>query len=551
MNIISRIKKRMAFVLNISILTFLPLGGLGWACLSSCSDWDDHYEGSNTKSGSHQTLWEQLQSESQLSDFCEVMQQTKVFRMHKKTSVSYADLLDSGQSFTVVAPVNGTFNKDSLLQLVQTNQGDSVVEKFFVKNHLSRTLCSLSSDEKTMLLLNSKYVKMSGNSIEGISVSKANGHAKNGVLHVVSQPLPYNYSIYETLCDMPEFSVIGQSLRIYDEDYFDADASVASGIVEGVPVYVDSVVIERNRFLQRIGLIAAEDSTYWVVVPTANGWQKAWQEAEQYFRYDEKVLKRDSIQHYWTTHALLSDAIYNMTDQKSVQDSLISVPYNRLKPEYHVFYNPFQQGGVLSQATPVTCSNGVVYKTDEWPFTLEQTYFKELWSEGEQTSLITSYKGCVYNTRRLAADSISEGAYLDILPTSGTSNWDLTYRVNNTLSGTYDICAVVLPKSVANQNNPDLKPTKFRAAINYVDESGAAKTFNCNNTEFTNRPEVVDTIVLAKEFHFPACNYNQSDIKISVRLQCSITARQTSQYAREMYLDCIYLRPCTSKSEQQ
>ena len=521
------------------------------AVLTACSDWDDHYDGSNTTGGSNQTLWETLQSDEQLSDFCEVLEQTKVFRMHKKTSVSYADLLGSGQSFTVVAPLNGTFNKDSLLRLVQTNQGDSIVEKFFVKNHLSRTLNSLTAEKKSMMLLNAKHVDMNGNTIEGIAVSKANCHAKNGVLHVVNQPLPYQYSIYEALCDMPEFGLIGQALRLYDEDYFDADASVSSGIVEGVPVYVDSVVIERNRFLNRIGLIAAEDSTYWVVAPKIEGWRKAWEEAQQYFQYDEKVLKRDSIQHYWTTYALLHDAVYNMTDQKSVNDSLISVPYNRLKPEYHVFYKPFEEGGILCKATPVACSNGMLYETAEWPFTPEQTYFKELWSEAEQTALITAEKECTYNIRRLATDSISEGAYLNIIPRTSTSNWDLTYRVNNTLSGTYDICAIVLPKSVANQVSPDLRPNKFKAYVNYVDETGAEKTFNCNNIEFTNDPERVDTIVLAEAFHFPACNYDQSDIKVSVRLLCSITTRQTATYAREMYLDCIYLRPHTSKSEEQ
>ena len=55
--------------------------------------------------------------------------------------------------------------------------------------------------------------------------------------------------------------------------------------------------------------------------------------------------------------------------------------------------------------------------------------------------------------------------------------------------------------------------------------------------------------MLAEAFHFPACNYDQNDIKVTVRIQCSITARQTSQYAREMYLDCIYLRPRTDKDE--
>ena len=133
----------------------------------SCSEWNDHYEADAT-SGSNLTLWQQLKADPQLSDFCQVLEQAKVFRMHKKTVVSYADLLDGGQAFTIVAPVNGSFNRDSLLRLVQTNQGDSVVEKFFVLNHLSRSTTSLTAEDQQMLMLNSKYVTLGGNTIQGI-----------------------------------------------------------------------------------------------------------------------------------------------------------------------------------------------------------------------------------------------------------------------------------------------------------------------------------------------------------------------------------------------
>lgn len=524
--------------------------GCGMAmAFTACSDWDDHYDGAKGAEGGSLTLWQQLQNNPQLSDFREVLEQTKLFRQHKKTVVSYADLLQSGQAFTVVAPVNGTFNKDSLLQLVKTNQGDSVVEKFFVLNHISRSAQSMTAQNEQMLLLNSKYVQIGNGEIQGVTVTDGNQHAKNGVLHVTARPLPYQYNLYEALNDRPELAVVGKQLRKYDEDYFDADASVSSGIVEGVPVYVDSVVIERNRMLQNMGLIAAEDSTYWVVAPTTAGWQKAWDEAVKYFRYDNQVLKRDSIQHYWTTCALLDDAVYNMTDQLSTNDSLVSVQYNRLKPEYHVFYKPFEAGGVLSKAKAIPCSNGTLYVTDEWPFTPEQTYFKELWSEGENTWLITQERDCYYNTRRLATDSISEGAYLQILPRNATSNWELTFRVNNTLSGDYDVCAIILPKSVA--DNPDVKPNKFKASIVYTDTLGNEQVFNCNNTQFKNDPARIDTVVLAEAFHFPVCNYDQNNIRVSVKIQCSILARETSKYAREMFLDCIYLRPRTSNSDEQ
>ena len=113
------------------------------------------------------------------------------------------------------------------------------------------------------------------------------------------------------------------------------------------------------------------------------------------------------------------------------------------------------------------------------------------------------------------------------------------------------MCAIILPKTVDNPNNPNMRPCKFRATINYVDSLGQAMSFNCDNVQFKSDPERVDTVVLAENFHFPACNYDQNDIKVSVKIQCSILARETSSYAREMYLDCIYLRPRTSKSEQQ
>ena len=65
----------------------------------ACTDWDDHYEGTVAEGGDL-TLWQQMSQNSELSDFCEVLEHTKLFRMHKKTKASYAEILNSGQSFT-------------------------------------------------------------------------------------------------------------------------------------------------------------------------------------------------------------------------------------------------------------------------------------------------------------------------------------------------------------------------------------------------------------------------------------------------------------------
>lgn len=522
---------------------------------TACSDWNDHYEGA-ADAAEGATLWEQLKANPQLSDFCDVLEQTKVYRMHKKTPVSYADLLNGGQSFTVLAPVDGTFNKDSLLQLVQTVVGDSAVEKSFVQNHLTRSLVSSTPDASKMLMLNMKNMMMANGMVDDTPVTVANTKSSNGILHVMQHALPYKHNILEILCDHSQLKDIGANIRSFNEDIFDPTSSVSNGVIDGVPIYVDSVVYERNRLLENIGLLDAEDSTYLVVVPTTDGWKKVYNETAQYFNYDNSIEKRDSLQQYYTMRALLEDAVFNMTDQKSPNDSLISVPYihttqsfEKGKKVYHVFQKPFEEGGILYGAQKVQCSNGWVYTTPEWSFKPTDTFFKEIRTEGESTWMITQERDCSYNSRRQLADSISSGSYLQIIPRTGTSNWELTFRISNTLSGDYDICAVILPQSVAGLSST--KPCKFKAAINYVDENNTPQSFNCGNTQFESDPSRVDTIVVAEAFHFPTCNFDQNEVKVTLKLQCSILARETSRYSREMYLDCIYLRPRTSKSDEQ
>ena len=526
------------------------------AGLTACSDWNDHYEGAASGGAANGTLWQQLKANPQLSDFCEVLEQTKVYRMHKKTPVSYADLLSSGQSFTVLAPTNGTFNKDSLLQLVQTVVGDSSVEKSFVQNHIARSLVSSTPNSTKMLMLNLKYQYMENGAVDGVPVTNPNLKASNGVYHVLGRALPYKHNLFELFCDHPQLSVIGDNLRRFNEDVFDPDASVSNGVIDGVPVYVDSVVYERNRLLNSIGYLEDEDSTYLVVAPTTEGWLAAYEEASKCFLFDETIEKRDSLQQFYTMRALMEDAVFNMTDQKSIKDSLISVPYintvhdySKGKKVYHVFQKPFEEGGILYGAQKLQCSNGIIYTTPKWTFKPTDTYFKELRTEGESTWMITQERDCFYNTRRQIADSISSGSYLQIVPRTGTANWELTFRISNTLSGDYDICAVILPQSVAGLTSE--RPCKFKATINYVDENNMPQSFNCGNTQFQSDPARVDTVLLAEAFHFPTCNYDQNEVKVTLKLQCSITARETSRYSREMYLDCIYLRPRTSKSDEQ
>lgn len=523
--------------------------GLG-ATFTACSEWDDHYDNLQEQTGSNQTLWQTLQQRSELSDFCEVLKNTMVYKHHRKTSVSYADLLNGAQTFTVFAPVNGTFNKDSVLSLLATNRGDSMVVRSFVGNHMSYNLATNVSRPTEFFLLNTKRATIGNDLALDVPIKESNIKADGGILHVMQRTLPYRHNLYEIMLNDPRYSLIGEQLSSYEHDEFNPAQSVEGGMVDGEQIYVDSVFIERNRLLDQIGKLADEDSSYIFVVPTANEWQRVWDEAMSYFRYDSTVENGDSLQRFWANHALLNDAVFSRTIQSSPTDSLITYQYDRRYPQYHVFHKPFEQGGILYGATPTEYSNGTLYTTAQWPYTPQTSYQRELKAEGERTGLILENTVCTYTTRVHAADSVSENEYLVITPEKNTSNWSMTFKLENTLAGTYDICAVILPANIYNPN-ATLKPCMFNAEINYVDENGVAHTFDCGKVKFTNDPTRTDTVVLAENFVFPVCNYNQTNMKFSVRLKCNILARDNSKYSREMFLDCIYLRPKKNITTEQ
>lgn len=519
----------------------------------ACTDWDDHYDNTAVGEG-NLTLWQQMKQNSELSDFCEVLEHTNLFRMHKKTKASYAEILNSGQSFTVMAPVNGTFNKDSLLALTETAKGDSVVEKFFVKNHIARSANSATAAQKTIHMMNDKRVSLVTGSVNGVAVKQGNIHAKNGILNVMERQLPYYYNLYEQMTDRPEYKSVGDFIRSYDREEFDQANSVQNGTVDGVPVYIDSVMISRNDFLTRYlgAKLASEDSTYWMVVPKGAGWQQAFEEAKSCFKYPTSEDKADSLQLLNAYRAMFKDAIFTMTTQQNPTDSLRSLDYNANYPEYSVFRKPFAPGGLLAGAVRTPSSNGVLYETDGYPFDPTQTYNRKVEQEAENTGYIINNEKCTYASRSLSADSISREGYLDIQPSSNTANWSVKFRLSDVKSTAYDVCVVVLPQNITDPEAA-AKPYQFKADIGYIDANGAKKSYTCSwvdqknkkQTKFnTNDPLRVDTIVLAKDFVFPTCNwYEQTNEHFYLTLTCSMSAAENKKYSRPIYIDCILLKP--------
>lgn len=523
--------------ITITGLLALPLvGGL----FSSCSDtWDDHFD--EQRMSSDKSLLELIKSNSELSDFLRVLETAHVYNNNHTTPITYAELLDADQSLTVWAPKNGTFNCDSLLKDCLTQQGDSMVGLHFLGNHIAHTLFNAEMDGEgsPILMMNNKQVLGSQFTI---NPSEYNIPAMNGLLHIVDREVPYNYNIYEGLTSMSRYKHFGKFLKHYEKQELDENASIQRGIEDGLIVYSDSVMNKTNILYRTFGQINSEDSTYFMFIPDSATWSDVDKEASQYFNYGS-ILKADSISDYWKNVSLMQGLYYNRNIQHHIMDSINSTMYSAREPEYNVFYRPFDAGGILTGAyiaDSLYCSNGTIYNLRKWPFTKEQLYFRPITVETEYQSVLVDSKDCTFNYRTAIGDSISKDGYLDIVQKTSTSNWNVSFRLANTLSATYDIYVVILPKTVYNKNSRDFKPNKFVASLTYQNLDGTKTTVNYDDP-ISNDPYKVDTVHVGR-VTLPTCNYEQQDVTVTLTLTCKMTNRET-KFSREMYLDCVYLKP--------
>lgn len=520
--------------------------------VNACTDdsWNQHYD-SNLSQTSDKTLWDQLMAQDSLSDFREVLDSVKVMNGHKMTPIRYSELLKD-QYFTVFAPVDHSFDKDSLLALCATSIGNQMVEEQFIMSHLSRSPNSLSPYTNSMVhMINGKYLPFKDSTLADVPLiaSQSNVLAKNGMIHLLNGQIPYVRNIFETIVQLHEYSGMGAYLLKYQKDSLNEAASLIAGVNDlGVPVYVDSVIIEKNQLLNSFGLLNSEDSSFMMVAPSKAGWDEAYVKVAKYFNYGA-INGADSLRSYWTNFSLMKDLFFNKTMQLSPQDSLISNQYWNKTPKQHVFYNPFLPGGILDGAVPVKASNGIVYKVNAWPFNLESVFFTPIITEAETDKNIRWVSKDSFNVyqRQYFADSVSSNGYLDVVPKTPSVQTDITFSVPNTLSGKYDVCVVMLPRNITER--ADKRGNKFSAFVTYNLANGTTPTtLQCKTkaglTYFQNNVNKVDTVLL-NTIAFPSCNYKQTKVTVTVRLKSIVTQKEINAktFTNQMYIDCLYLKP--------
>ncbi len=530
---------------------------------ASCSDqWDDHYAEDVQLSG---TLWTAMKQNPELTNFCRVVE-----------AVGYDARLASSQMFTVFAPTNAHFTATEAETLASryskekadgTRDADNQVIRQFVQNHIAlfnRSVSSLTNDSVKMM--NGKYEVLTHDAFGNSRLLSSNQFFANGVLYTIDQPEPYFANVFEALSQTGRTDSLYRFLSSYNVYEFDAAESVAGDIVDGKTVYLDSVFHLTNSLLREYGNINREDSNYLALAPTDEAWRRMYDEYIHYFNYTNATSKRDSMVLTHTRRAIADGTIFNLNAQPSPADSLISTAYQTLyrnRPNYaderyYVYYHPYADGGALSGAEAVECSNGQVLIEPKWNIDKRQTFFQQVKVEAEQTHYIDTIVQAREPLSQRAVPvsnafygKVSDNSFVEAQPLTTSSSTSVTYNIPDQLSNIgYDIYCVFVPAIAYNENasDDDRLPCRVRFTLTYRNQADSVVSTTLrrpadNSVNYETRPDVVDTVLVATNLQFPTCALDLDEPQVTLRVQSNVTNSLSSRYTRTLRLDCIILRP--------
>jgi uncharacterized surface protein with fasciclin (FAS1) repeats len=536
--------------------------------LTSCADWDDHYEADKMLLDTqHSTIWQNIEHNGDLSQFASLLKKA-----------GYDEILSASQTYTVWAPVNGSFDYEAMSAL-STDR----LQREFIENHIARSnYQATGSMNKRICTLNEKVMHFEGSqgySIEGINVSQANLASGNGIIHTINGKIPFMQNIYESLnnYDYPIDSV-SNFYHSYDVRKLNEELSVQGPPVDGKITYLDSIFDKHNDLYQRYNAyINCEDSNYTMIIPTNEAWTKAKEQVSQYFKY----LPSFEFMENTATDSEKKLVTINLSDVKYLQDSIVNLMLTG-----YLFYNnnlydnkklnSLKTGEALrcdslygttrakifsedaarlfEGATRVEKSNGVAFITDSlrlFPWTV---WNPEIIIEGENTTLQASSVNVASGPQRVnipsgtqnpeVTGSLSKNSYVEIQPISSSTNPGIVFYLPSVRSTTYSIYLVTVPSNISAPNS-DAKPYRFNVSMGYAQENGKNKDADRSWTTesyFYSDSLQIDTIYIG-DFTFPVAYAGTGSYYPYLRINSVVTSRDRAKYDRTLRIDCVILRP--------
>lgn len=374
------------------------VAALGLVTMYACTDtWNDHYDSGTTVVGNAYDGTTMQALDQEASDFAQIVRAT-----------GFDAYLNSSSSYTIWAPANGTFNKDSLLTLLGTNK-DAVLKQF-VKNHVALYSLPMNLDPHQINLLNSKVYTMSAKNehkIGNVNIiePKSNIKCNNGILHMIGGMLPYKNNLFELIESEYNKSAnpnkekcsLYAYLKTADKDSLIEAQSVYRGYDEyGNKVWVDSVTWRNNTILRDMNaLLYEEDSSYIALIPSIEAYQERYNLIQNYLNFNPSMddgleySRVDSLKNSYGHRFAMTDIFYNRNQNEHWDDSLKSTQYSSKDWTEHVYYRkkPRQLpedkevNDILQKVyvqDSITCSNGIACLFDEYPLSIYDQFFKKI-----------------------------------------------------------------------------------------------------------------------------------------------------------------------------
>lgn len=258
---------------------------------ASCSDFDDYNKAYTEASAeSQRTLWENITENKELSQFAELV-----------VKAGFADNLKSTRSYTVWAPLNGSFDYDKYAAM-----DSAALRKEFVENHVANFSHAMTGEavaRRIHTLNNKSYQLVSdgeGYLFDGKKMTSGTGIPSiNGTLHTITGIADFLPNIYESLENYKETETdsIYNYIMKFKTSQLDVENSIEGPIVNGKQTYIDSVMIEGNKLFEDRHMldanVANEDSSYTMVLPNNKAYIAAYKKIKECFKFPKALYWKE------------------------------------------------------------------------------------------------------------------------------------------------------------------------------------------------------------------------------------------------------------------
>lgn len=541
------------------------------------------------------TLYDVLKKDTELSDFVAVLD---------SCGAHCADsLFNKSRVYTLWAPVNGSFNLDSILEQLAADEtgvkpNRDIVFHTFVKAHIANRLIAANGkldDDNSVLLLNNKNASFIGDHKKGYKFAgselmkneggKINYNIRvwNGLIHKIKTPSEYKYSIWEYLKIAENVDSVATFLYSHDITKFNPDASIPGPVIDQQQTYLDSVFTTSNSWLSSwanpphnwggVGNLNSEDSSYVVYVPSNKMWTEMVAKAEKYFAYDlgydattpamqQQMKARDSLRTHYVRFHNLKYITFSNNEQKFVESSDSLMPAYRSVARRPIFAKKDLDKYVISERE---LSNGTFKVVDAMPYAptdlWHDTIFLEcenssMWGYASADKIPLAISTISVNKNDIIKDSLLAGAEV-----SGSNYFyyeskeepiTTYFKLPKVLAAKYNVAFIVVPRHITNPDFPkeQLYPSRFTVTITQELSSGIDTLIETNKKNlYVTNPLKLDTIFLMQgadtaEIEFKACEFYDAKSQADYRAQFDIrtnTGRGGTDMS--MRLDKIILIP--------